>query len=231
MENASFLMAFVSGILAFFSPCMLPLIPAYISYLTGISFHEITGELSNEKKARIKLMTVLHSLGFIMGFTVVFVILGAGATFLGKLLVRYQFILMRIGGLVVIFFALVIADVIKAPFLEREMKVSYRKNGVSILGSILVGATFAAAWTPCVGLILGSILIYASSTASMRMGVSLLIVFSCGLGLPFLLSALIMNSFLAYVKKIERHMRWVRIISGIILMIFGILLLIGRMFL
>ena len=184
-------MAFIAGIITFLSPCVLPLIPAYISYLTGISFHEFSGEITKPERRKIKLLTTFHSLGFILGFSVIFVALGISVTFLGKFLFQYQLLLKRIGGALIIFFALVMMRVIKVPFLAKEKKLTYRKEGVSILGSMLVGATFAVAWTPCVGPILGSILIYASSTASMEMGIKLLIAFSLGLGLPFFLSALI----------------------------------------
>ena len=228
MEKVSFIMAFIAGIITFLSPCVLPLIPAYISYLTGISFHEFSGEITKPERRKIKLLTTFHSLGFILGFSVIFVALGISVTFLGKFLFQYQLLLKRIGGALIIFFALVIMRVIKVPFLAKEKKLTYRKEGVSILGSMLVGATFAVAWTPCVGPILGSILIYASSTASMEMGIKLLIAFSLGLGLPFFLSALIINSFLTYIKKIEKYLKWITIAAGVILIIFGILLLTGK---
>ena len=227
MENVSFIMAFMAGIVTFLSPCVLPLIPAYISYLTGVSFHELSGESTKANRRKIKLLTILHSLGFILGFSIVFVLLGAGITFLGSLLVQYQSLIKRIGGVAVIFLALVIMGVIKIPFMAKEKKLTYRKEGVSALGSILVGATFAAAWTPCVGPILGSILIYASSTASVETGIKLLIAFSMGLGFTFFLAALIVNSLLSYIKKIEKYLKWVTIASGIILITFGIFLLTG----
>jgi len=227
MENVSFIMAFTAGIFTFLSPCLLPLIPAYISYLTGVSFQEISQEPTKERKRQIKLVTAQHALSFIIGFTIIFVILGTGVTFLGKLFLQHQPILKRIGGAFIIFFGLAIIGVIKIPFLQKEKKFSYRKGKVSIFGSMLVGATFAAAWTPCVGPILGSILVYASSTASIKTGIKLLIVFSLGLGVPFFLSALLINSFLVYVKKMEKYIRWITIAAGTIFIIFGILLLTG----
>jgi len=227
MENVSFAMAFVAGFLIFLSPCVLPLIPAYISYLAGISFQEIAGEPTKEKRKRLALKTALHSGGFVLGFTIVFVLLGASITFLGKLLFQNQMVLKRVGGVLIIFFSLVIMDVIKIPFLAREKKFSYKKGGVSFLGSVLVGATFAAAWTPCVGPILGSVLIYASSSATIKQGIILLIAFSLGLGVPFFLSGLAVNSALSYIKKVEKHMKWVKLAAGAVLMIFGIMLLKG----
>jgi len=225
--SISFIAAFAAGFLAFLSPCVLPLIPAYVSYLTGISFREISGESAKERKRAVTKLTVLHSLAFVLGFTIVFVLLGASVTVLGKFLLLNQAFLKKAGAILIIFFGLAVTGVIKVPFLAKEKKFSYRKKSVSILGSVLVGAAFAAAWTPCVGPILGSILIYASSTASVKTGMKLLMVFSLGLGLPFFLSSLAINSFLAYIKKIERVIRWITVAAGIFLIIFGIFLLTG----
>ena len=227
MENVSFIVAFFAGMALFFSPCVLPLIPVYISYLTGISFQNVSGELNAEEKRRIRFVTVLHSLAFIAGFTIVFVLLGASVTLLGRFLAGHQGLIKRIGGALIIFFALVITGVIKVPFLAKEKKISYRKQGISIFGSALVGAAFAAAWTPCVGPILGSILVYASSTASIQRGIALLGIFSLGLGLPFFLSALAINSLLSFIKKIGRYMRIITIVFGVLLAIFGAVLLMG----
>jgi cytochrome c-type biogenesis protein len=227
MENVSFIMAFAAGFIAFLSPCVLPLIPAYISYLSGISFKEISGELTKEEKKRIKFLTAFHALNFVIGFSIVFVLLGLGITYIGQLLLEYQSVIKRISGFFIIFFALVITDVLKVPFLQREKKLSYKRQGISALGSLLVGATFAMAWTPCVGPILGSILVYASSTASMRKGALLLASFSLGLGVPFFLSAFIISSFLVYLQKIDRYLRIIRVIFAIMLAIFGVVLIIG----
>ena len=226
--NVSFLMAFVAGFLVFLSPCILPLIPSYISYLTGVSFGEFSGELTKEKKRKVAFTTAIHSLGFILGFTVVFVLLGASITFVGKALLEYQPLLKKIGGVLIIAFGFIVADVIHIPFLVKEKKFSYRKKGISILGSVMVGAAFAAAWTPCIGPILGSILIYASSADNVKAGIKLLIAFSAGLAVPFFISALAINSFLVYIKKIDKFLRWIKVLAGIVLVIFGLIMLIGR---
>ncbi len=227
-ENISLIMAFTAGVLAFLSPCVLPLIPAYLSYLTGMSFHEISGKTTPAGRRKIRLTTVFHALGFILGFSIIFVLLGASVTLAGKLLFQYQAVLKKIGALAIMFFGLVVMDVIKIPILSGEKKFSYKKNSISFLSSIAVGAIFAAAWTPCIGPILGSILIYASSAESARSGIKLLGAFSLGMGLPFFLAALLVNTFLAHIKKIERYLRWIKVTAGVILIIFGILLLTGR---
>ncbi|MBN1353573.1 MAG: sulfite exporter TauE/SafE family protein [Candidatus Omnitrophica bacterium] len=227
-DSISLLMAFTAGILAFLSPCVLPIVPAYISYLTGVSFREISSDITNARRRKIRIATVAHSVCFILGFTVTFVLLGATVTVMGKALLNHQAILRKIGGVAIIVFAMIISGIIKIPFLTKEIKFSYRKKSISLLGSFLVGATFAIAWTPCVGPILGSILIYASSEADMRAGIKLLTFFSLGLGTPFFLSAFIVNSVLSYINKIARYLGWIKALSGIILATFGIRMLIWR---
>ena len=133
----------------------------------------------------------------------------------------------KISAIFIIFFGLLIAGAFKIGFLEKEKKITYRKKGISYLGSLLVGATFAFAWTPCVGPILGSILVYASSTASVKTGFGLLGVFSLGLAVPFFITSLLINSFLLYFKKIKDYIKWINLVAGIILIVFGIIVFIG----
>jgi len=227
-ENISFLMAFTAGVLSFLSPCILPLIPSYISYLTGLSFRELSGENSEGAKRQIAARTFVHSAFFVAGFTLIFVLLGATATFLGSFLIEYLWILKKVAGGFIIFFGLVIAGVVRIPLLEREKKFSYAKKNASFLGSFFVGCAFAFAWTPCVGPILGSILADASRNAELKRGIALLFTFSMGLGLPFVLSALMFNAFLACFKKIEKKLKVISVVAGIILVAFGLFLIIGR---
>ena len=228
MEEVSYIAAFIAGVVSFLSPCVLPLVPAYISYLTGISFKEASSQDSKDEKRHIRIITAIHAGAFILGFSLVFVLLGASVTFLGSILLEYQSLIKKLGGILIIIFALAIMGVIKIPFLRREAKISYKKEGVSFFGSFLVGATFAAAWTPCIGPILGSILVYASSSASIKTGIKLLIAFSLGLGVPFFLSAIAINSFLSYMDKIKKYLKYINILAGIILITFGLMLLLGR---
>ncbi len=225
--NISYAVSFIAGFLLFFSPCILPLIPSYISYLTGISFKELSGDLNVAEGKRIRTFTIIHSLLFILGFSVVFVMLGMTVTLMGRFFLEYQSILKKAGAVIIIFFGLTIAGAFKIGILQREKKITYRKKSISYLGSLLVGVTFAFAWTPCVGPVLGSILIYASSTANIRLGFRLLSIFSLGLAIPFFVSSLLVNSFLLYFKKIKNYIKWVNIIAGIILIIFGIAILLG----
>jgi len=228
-NNISYAVAFGAGFLMFLSPCILPLIPTYISYLTGISFKDMQSDtITPQERNRIRTATMIHSLMFIIGFSVIFVLLGTSVSYLGKVLFDFQVYLKKIGALLIIFFGLMIMGVLKIGFLEKEKKIEYRKKGITYLGSLLVGATFAIGWTPCVGPLLGSILVYASSTASMMQGMKLLTVFSLGLAVPFFLSAVLINSFILVFNKIKGILKWINLVGGLILIGFGIYNLIGR---
>jgi len=219
--------AFLAGMAAFFTPCVFPLIPSYISYLTGLSFHDLSDGDPGNRKKEIRKRTALHSLAFIAGFTIVFVALGIMANFLGKILFQDRILLKKIAGILIIFFGFAIMGVIKIPFLKREKRIAYTKKGVSVLGSIAVGATFALAWSPCLGPFIASVLAYVSSRPGVASALKVLIAFSLGLGVPFFLAGLLTNSFLLYIKKIEKHVRTIEIVAGAILVVFGILLLRG----
>ncbi|MFC1576395.1 cytochrome c biogenesis CcdA family protein [Candidatus Omnitrophota bacterium] len=227
MENISFITAFLAGIGAFFTPCVFPLIPSYISYLTGLSFGELSGDDLDKRKKEIRIRTAAHSLSFILGFSVVFVIVGLLLNFLGALIFQDRILLKRIAGGLIIVFGLAIMGVLKIPFLRKQKSFSYRKTGVSVIGSFLVGATFALAWSPCLGPFIASVMAYVSSAPDMASAAKILIAFSFGLGVPFFCAALLINSFLVYIKRIEKYIRKIEIIAGVILVIFGILLITG----
>lgn len=224
-NNVSFIFAFSAGFLSFVSPCVLPLIPSYVSYITGISFEDLVegGEDKNFTK-----VTLYNSIAFILGFTIVFVALGASSSFIGSLLRDYQEYIMRIGGLLIIFFGLFIMGVIKFDFINREKKVHLHKKPAGYFGSVLVGIVFAAGWTPCIGPILGSILSLSASEGSVIFGMELLFVYSIGLGIPFLITSLALNTFLHHLPRVTRHMRVITIFSGLILVGIGVLLVTDR---
>ncbi|MEW6109944.1 MAG: cytochrome c biogenesis protein CcdA [Nitrospirota bacterium] len=222
MKDISFPLAFLAGVLSFLSPCVLPLVPSYISFITGISFEDLK-EGDNRKK--IRFLTITNSLAFILGFSSIFITLGASSSAVGSFLVIYQDWIRLIGGVLVIFFGLFVSGFIKPDFLAKERKFHMSGKPAGYVGSFFVGMTFAAAWTPCIGPILGSILVYASSKGSASYGFKLLAVYSLGLALPFMLSSLGFNSFLSYSARIRKYMRVVMIASGLLLIIFGILLL------
>jgi cytochrome c-type biogenesis protein len=215
-------MAFLAGILSFLSPCVLPLVPSYVSYITGISFENLT---STKDRKRIKFLTLTNSLAFISGFSAVFISLGASSSFIGHLLYKFQDWIRIIGGILVIIFGLFISGILKLDFLTRERKFHPHGKPAGYFGSFIIGMTFAAAWTPCIGPILGTILLYAASEGSASYGLKLLFFYSLGLALPFFLSSLAINIFLSYSKIFYRFMRVIMLLSGLLLIIFGIMLL------
>lgn len=167
---------------------------------------------------------MIHSLLFIFGFSLVFILLGASATYAGQLLQKYQFLLAKVGGVIIIILGIHLTGLINLKFLQREKKVHLREKPLGYLGTVLVGMTFAAGWTPCIGPILGSILIVASTSQKVTSGIILLSFYSLGLALPFFASSLAINSFLGYFKKIRPYLRLIPIISGILLIGVGVLL-------
>lgn len=219
-ENITYIVAFTAGLLTYLSPCLLPLIPAFIAYITGVSFSDLKDA---QKKREVRRKTVIHSLLFIAGFSVVFVLLGLTVTLVGKFLFQYQKFIRIAGGILIMLFGLQLMGILKLDFLTRERKLNIAAKGASYLGSFLIGVTFAAAWTPCAGPILGSILVLAGTKASAAAGAKLLFVYSLGIAIPFFLTAILINSFLEYSAKLQKIMRWINIIGGIFLIIVGFL--------
>jgi cytochrome c-type biogenesis protein len=224
-HNITFFFAFSAGFLSFVSPCVLPLIPSYVSYITGISFEDLVegGDDKNFTK-----VTLYNSLAFILGFTIVFVSLGASSSYFGSLLRDYQELIMRVGGIMVIVFGLFIMGVLKLDFINREKKFHVQEKPAGYLGSVFVGIVFAAGWTPCIGPLLGSILSIATSEGSVLFGVELLLVYSIGLGIPFLITSLALNTFLHHMPKVTKHMKVITTISGLVLIAIGVLLVTDR---
>ncbi|MDD5072283.1 MAG: cytochrome c biogenesis protein CcdA [Candidatus Omnitrophica bacterium] len=219
--SVSFIAAFVAGLLSFLSPCVLPLIPFYISYITGITFGELTQETLPKK---IRFLTAVHSLLFILGFTIVFMLLGLSLTFAGGLVSQHRQAISKIGGIIIIIFGLSISGVINLAFLQKEKKVEVKSRPVGYLGSLLIGATFALGWTPCVGPLLASILLLSSTEKEIMKGAALLFSYSLGLALPFFISSILINDFLSYFKALKKYLRAVSVITGIFLVVVGIML-------
>ncbi len=221
MSNIGYIGAFLGGVLSFLSPCILPLIPSYVSYITGISFEDMrTGD-----RALIKKLTLFNSLSFIFGFSTVFVLLGVSSSFVGGLLSYYYDYIRIIGGIIIIILGLYVMGIFKVGFLSRERKIHLHSRPAGYSGSFLVGITFGAGWTPCIGPILGSILILAGTSGSAMYGFKLLLVYSMGLAIPFLATSLAINTFLSRFRSIQRYMRIILILSGLLLIAFGIILL------
>jgi len=218
IPEVSLLAAFLAGIVSFLSPCVLPLVPSYVTFITGVSFDELT---TGDKTGRIRRLTMIHSLAFIVGFSIVFISLGATATAAGRFLRDYQDLLRQVGGVMIMLFGLYLTGLLPVAALSREAKFRMTSKPLGVLGSVLVGITFAAGWTPCIGPILASILLYASTAEKAGTGVLLLSIYSLGLGVPFFLASLGMNTFLAASRRLRGSLRVIEIVSGVILLVFG----------
>jgi len=220
-SQVSLIAAFLAGLVSFVSPCVLPLVPSYVTFITGLSFDELT---ASEQGPRVRRLTLIHSLAFIFGFSLVFIALGATATATGQFLREHQDTLRIVGGILIVFFGIYLTGLIKIPALSRERKARLTEKPLGVLGSVLVGITFAAGWTPCIGPILASILLYASTAQTVGTGILLLSVYSLGLGVPFLIASLGMNTFLAASKGIRKQLHTIEVVSGVILIVFGLAL-------
>jgi len=222
MSDVNFLVAFAAGIFSFLSPCVLPLIPSYLSFVSGVSLDEIRGD---QVSARMRSRVLLNSVAFIAGFSLVFVSLGASASFLGTLFLGYRDTIRIAGGIFVLIVGLYLVGLFKVPSLERYLQYNLKDKPAGYFGSVLVGITFAVAWTPCVGPILGAILAIASTAGEVGRGVLLLSAYAAGLAVPFFLSALAVDSFFIFSGKFRRYIHAVHVTGGVLLVVVGLLLL------
>ena len=224
-QSIGLAVAFAAGLLSFLSPCVLPLIPSYVTFITGMSLDDLT-ETEHAQAGRRRTVLV-HGILFVLGFTLVFVVLGASATFLGSLFAYASRWVERIGGVLLIVFGLYLLEVLRIPGAAREWRVHLGNKPLGYLGTVLVGVTFGAGWTPCIGPVLGGILTLAATSGSVGNGVGLLLVYSAGLAIPFLAAALLLDRFLGGMKRFRRWLPWVSRASGLLLLILGLLLLTG----
>ncbi len=222
MTEVNAFVAFAAGIFSFLSPCVLPLIPSYLSFVSGVSVDEMR---SAEAATRVRTRVVLNSVAFIFGFSLVFVSLGVSASFLGSLFLGYRNIIRLTGGLFVLLVGLYLVGLFKIAALERYLQFDLKDKPAGYLGSVLVGITFAVAWTPCVGPVLGAVLALAGASAEVGRGIFLLSSYAAGLALPFFLSALAVNSFFQFSQKFRNYIHAVHVMGGVFLIIVGMLLI------
>jgi cytochrome c-type biogenesis protein len=208
--------SFTAGLLSFLSPCVLPLIPSYVTFITGLSLEDVQ---------RARRAALVHSVLFVLGFTLIFLALGATATVLGRVLLAQREWLSRAGGVLVILFGLYMMGALNVGAFARERRVHLADKPVGYLGTVLVGIAFGAGWTPCIGPILGSILIFTSSSADLERGLLLLLAYSLGLALPFLASALAIQQFLSAFSRVRRQMAWITRASGVLLIVVGVMMI------
>ena len=240
MENVSLFGAFIAGVLSFISPCVLPLIPGYLSFISGVSLEEMRGvpaaatagggtmAVATGVSAAAKRQVIITSLFFILGFSLVFVSLGASATYLGQFLMERLTIFGKVAGVLLVIFGLHTIGVFKIPFLLNEARVQANTKPASMIGAVIVGISFAFGWTPCIGPILSAILLVAAQQESVNQGIMLLSIYSLGLAIPFLLTAIAINQFFVAFKKIRRHYHTIEIVSGLLMIVIGLLIFFNR---
>lgn len=223
LSSIGVLTAFAAGAISFLSPCVLPLVPGYVSYVAGESLNG----LGRGQSLSAKLPALGLSLFFVLGFSTVFVILGASATALGQLLLAYRYELNIIGGTVVIAFGLFMMGLLRLPWFQRDLRFHTTIPGGRPLGAYMLGLAFAFGWTPCIGPVLGAILTVSAVSATVSSGVALLAVYSLGLGLPFLMAAVFTGGFLARMRIMRRFGRWLELFAGAVMVLMGIAMITG----
>lgn len=223
-ENVTLVAAFVAGFLSFISPCVLPLIPGYISFISGASLEDMR---AGQGAARRQVL--ISSLAFVVGFSLVFIALGASATAIGRFVFDKQPILSKIAGALIIVFGLHMMGVFRLGFLENEKRAQARRKPAGPLGALLVGIAFAFGWTPCIGPILAGILVVAGSRDTIGEGVLLLAIYSLGLGVPFLLTSMAIDRFFSVAAAIRRHYHAIELTSGGLLVAIGVLIFTGQL--
>jgi cytochrome c-type biogenesis protein len=222
LNNISILLAFSAGLLSFLSPCVLPLVPAYVSYLTGSTIEDLNNN-------RSKLITLYKSLGFVFGFSIIFIFMGASITTIGKLLIFHQMVFRKIGGLLIIAFGIHTTGIFKIKLFYHEKRFLNFNKIHGKFSPIIMGMAFAAGWTPCIGPILSSILIYATNMATITRGILLLVMYSLGLAVPFILTALAIGNFSTQFKKFSKYLPAVSVLSGILMISMGIIVFANKM--
>ncbi len=222
-ETVSFQAALVAGLLSFFSPCILPLIPAYFTFITGLSVDELT---CDSKDTRQKV--VLATFAYVCGFSFVFILLGASASFMGGVVSRYSDIIRFAGGVIVLVFGLHLLGIINIKGLNFEKKIHISEKPLHLFGTFIVGMAFGAGWSPCIGPMLGSILILAGTQTTVMKGVFLLATYSAGLALPFILMSFFISKILEIMKRATKLIIYLNKVSGLLLIIVGLLLITNR---
>ena len=221
LPPTSLMAAFLAGLLSFVSPCVLPLVPSYVTYITGLSLDQLKDSV---QRHHFRPAIITNSLLFIAGFSVVFIAFGASASLIGQVLTDYQSLIRKIGSVLIILFGLYLLGIVKLPFLMAEKRIHLRSRPAGYVGSFLIGAAFAAGWTPCVGPVLGTMLLYASTTDTLTDGVILLAFYSGGLALPLFLAAIGIDRFLGYFKGSMAYLGAISAVSGVFLIVFGVMM-------
>jgi cytochrome c-type biogenesis protein len=225
-QTVSYPAAFFAGLLSFFSPCVLPLIPAYFTFITGFSLEELTESRNADIRKKVFLSTVF----FVLGFSLVFISMGASASYLGGLMVTYRNWIRIIGGILIIILGIHLTGVIRIRGLDFEKRITMKKKPLHFLGTLIIGMAFGAGWSPCIGPLLGSILIIAGSQGTVWQGVVLLGIYSAGLALPFILMSIFINLLLSFIGKASKVLKYVHVVAGLVLIILGLILVSNKLY-
>lgn len=217
--SLGFAIAFSAGVLSFLSPCVLPLVPSYVTFITGMSVEDLR---------HTRREALLHAVAFVCGFSLIFLALGAGATAFGQVMIRYRDVISRAGGVLIIVFGLHLLGAFSLGFLARDTRVHLANKPLGYLGTLVVGIAFGAGWSPCIGPILGAILTLAANEGDLGRGMALLGAYSLGLAVPFLAAALAVDRFLAVFARVRHRMVWVNRTAGVLLVLVGVLLATNR---
>ena len=244
-ESISYSAALIAGLLSFFSPCIFPLIPAYFTFITGLSLDELTEARQTRIRAQIILgskpdfeklngvgirtRVVLSTLSYVLGFSLVFILMGASASFIGGAIFKYRDWIRIIGGVAIILFGIHMTGLFRFRFLEFERRLNIQKKPLHFLGTFVVGMAFGAGWSPCIGPLLGSILIVAGNQDTVGQGIGLLSVYAAGLAIPFLVISIFVDSLLTLIKKVSWSIKYINMTAGALLVILGLLLLSNKL--
>lgn len=225
-EAISYPAAFTAGLLSFLSPCVLPLIPAYFTFITGFSLEELTESRDSEIRKKVFLSTIL----FVSGFSLVFILMGASASYLGGLIYNYRELIRIIGGVFIIILGVHLTGIIRIRGLDFEKRINMEKKPLHFLGTFIVGMAFGAGWSPCIGPLLGSIIIIAGSQETVWQGIILLGIYSAGLAIPFIIMSVFINFLLIFIKKASRVLQYINTAAGILLIIVGLILVTNKLY-
>jgi cytochrome c-type biogenesis protein len=225
-ETVSYPAAFIAGLLSFLSPCVLPLIPAYFTFITGFSIEELTEGHHPEIRKKVFISTFF----FVLGFSLVFILMGASASYLGSLMYTYRKFIRIAGGVLIILLGIHLTGLIRIRGLDFEKRFDMKKKPLHFLGTIIVGMAFGAGWSPCIGPLLGSILIIAGSQETVGQGIVLLSIYSAGLALPFVLLSVFINFLLIFIKKASKVLKYVNVVAGVMLIVVGLILVSNKLY-
>jgi cytochrome c-type biogenesis protein len=225
-ESISFPAAFIAGLLSFFSPCILPLIPAYFTFITGFSLEKLTQDENTEIRKKVVFSTLL----FVLGFSFVFILMGASASYLGGLFFQYRKFIRITGGILIIVLGVHLTGLIRIPGLDIEKRIHLDQKPLHFLGTFIIGMAFGAGWSPCIGPLLGSILIVAGSQETVWQGTVLLGIYSAGLAIPFIIMSVFINFVLIFIKKAAKTIKYINAVAGILLIVMGLFLVANKLY-